>query len=65
MMRIVVHNTGVTVETAVVPTAVGAEVLVETLVVGVCGSDIHAAAGQHPFLQPPYLPGHEVVGIVR
>jgi 2-desacetyl-2-hydroxyethyl bacteriochlorophyllide A dehydrogenase len=65
MMRIVVHNTGVTVETAVVPTAVGAEVLVETLVVGVCGSDIHAAAGQHPFLQPPCLPRHEVVGIVR
>lgn len=41
------------------------EVLVETLVTGVCGSDTHAVQGHHPFVPLPYKPGHEVVGIVR
>ncbi len=41
------------------------EALVETSVVGVCGSDTHAAAGEHPFVPLPYRPGHEVVGVVR
>jgi 2-desacetyl-2-hydroxyethyl bacteriochlorophyllide A dehydrogenase len=41
------------------------EVLVESKVVGVCGSDVHAAAGHHPFVKLPYNPGHEVVGVVR
>jgi 2-desacetyl-2-hydroxyethyl bacteriochlorophyllide A dehydrogenase len=41
------------------------EALVETTVVGVCGSDTHAAAGEHPFVPLPYRPGHEVVGVVR
>jgi 2-desacetyl-2-hydroxyethyl bacteriochlorophyllide A dehydrogenase len=41
------------------------EALVETTVVGVCGSDTHAAAGEHPFVPLPYRPGHEVVGAVR
>lgn len=41
------------------------EVLVQTLVSGVCGSDLHAAHGKHPFVPLPYRPGHEVVGVVR
>lgn len=41
------------------------EILVESTVVGVCGSDVHAAAGEHPFVPLPYNPGHEVVGVVR
>ena len=41
------------------------EALVQTSVVGVCGSDTHAAAGEHPFVPLPYRPGHEVVGVVR
>ncbi|WP_142212687.1 zinc-binding dehydrogenase [Streptomyces sp. SLBN-118] len=40
------------------------ELLVRTTVVGVCGSDIHAAAGHHPFIDLPYYPGHEAVGVV-
>ena len=36
-----------------------------TPVIGVCGSDTHAAAGHHPFVPLPYNPGHEVVGVVR
>ena len=41
------------------------EILVQSAVVGVCGSDVHAAAGHHPFVPLPYNPGHEVVGTVR
>ena len=41
------------------------EVLVQTLVSGVCGSDIHASHGRHPFVPLPYKPGHEVVGIIK
>jgi 2-desacetyl-2-hydroxyethyl bacteriochlorophyllide A dehydrogenase len=47
------------------PAPVDGELLVETVVSGVCGSDVHAAAGEHRFLPLPYFAGHEVVGIVR
>lgn len=40
------------------------ELLVRTTLVGVCGSDTHAAAGHHPFIDLPYRPGHEAVGVV-
>ena len=32
---------------------------------GVCGSDLHAAHGRHPFVPLPYRPGHEVVGVIE
>jgi 2-desacetyl-2-hydroxyethyl bacteriochlorophyllide A dehydrogenase len=32
--------------------------------VGICGSDLHAFAGNHPFIDLPVVPGHEVAGIV-
>lgn len=41
------------------------EILAQTLVTGVCGSDIHAVQGHHPFVPIPYNPGHEVVGVIR
>ena len=44
------------------PTA--GEVRVRSTVVGICGSDLHAACGKHPFIDLPYRPGHEVVGVV-
>ncbi|MEU8710188.1 alcohol dehydrogenase catalytic domain-containing protein [Streptomyces sp. NPDC048565] len=40
------------------------ELLIRSTVVGVCGSDTHAALGHHPFIDLPYRPGHEVVGVV-
>jgi 2-desacetyl-2-hydroxyethyl bacteriochlorophyllide A dehydrogenase len=40
------------------------EVRVRTTVVGICGSDLHAACGRHPFIDLPYRPGHEAVGVV-
>lgn len=40
------------------------EVLVATRLVGLCGTDLHAVQGDHPFIDLPYSPGHEAVGIV-
>ncbi|MGE5571718.1 MAG: zinc-dependent alcohol dehydrogenase [Bacteroidota bacterium] len=41
------------------------EALVEVKVVGVCGSDVHAFRGKHPFISCPIVPGHEFSGVVR
>ena len=40
------------------------QVLVHSRLVGICGTDVHACAGHHPFIDLPYRPGHEVVGVV-
>jgi L-iditol 2-dehydrogenase len=40
------------------------EIRVRTHAVGICGSDLHALAGAHPFISLPCVPGHEVVGVV-
>lgn len=65
MRRVVVEPDGVVVVDAERPVPGPDEVLVESVVMGVCGTDTHAAAGHHPFVHPPYHPGHEVVGVVR
>ena len=65
MHRVKVSAEGIGLESAAKPVPLPHEVLVETTVVGICGSDTHAAAGHHPFVPLPYFPGHEVVGIVR
>lgn len=65
MRRVVVEATGaVEVHQAPVPVPGEGEVLVRTLVSGVCGTDTHAAHDAHPFIRLPYAPGHEVVGVV-
>lgn len=40
-------------------------VRVRTSRVGVCGSDVHAYHGVHPFIDLPVVPGHEFVGTVE
>ena len=40
------------------------EILIKTVVAGVCGSDLHAFKGLHPFRKPPVILGHEVAGTV-
>ncbi|WP_285727591.1 zinc-dependent alcohol dehydrogenase [Psychromicrobium xiongbiense] len=47
------------------PVAGEGEVLVRSTVVGICGSDMHAAHGRHPFMSLPFRPGHEVVGVIE
>jgi len=66
MRRVVVHTDHIDVDTdAVAPEPLAHEVLVHSVVTGVCGSDTHAAHGRHPFIPIPYHPGHEVVGVVE
>jgi 2-desacetyl-2-hydroxyethyl bacteriochlorophyllide A dehydrogenase len=52
----------VLIETVQAPSPGIGEVLVEPTLVGICGSDVHAAHGRHPFVPLPFEPGHEVVG---
>jgi len=40
------------------------EILVAVARVGICGSDLHAYHGRHPFIQLPVVPGHEFAGAV-
>src|SRR6201992_1715119 len=47
-----------------VPERGGGEVLVAMTAAGVCGSDVRAVQGLHPFVGLPYHPGHEVTGTV-
>lgn len=41
------------------------DALVATSVVGICGSDLHALQGRHPWISLPVAPGHEVAGTVE
>ena len=41
------------------------EVLVRIRHVGICGTDFHIFAGQHPFLEYPRVMGHELSGTVE
>jgi 2-desacetyl-2-hydroxyethyl bacteriochlorophyllide A dehydrogenase len=65
MRRVVVYPGRIAVETADIPVPGPNEALIRTLVSGVCGSDLHAAHGRHPFVPLPYRPGHEVVGVIE
>jgi 2-desacetyl-2-hydroxyethyl bacteriochlorophyllide A dehydrogenase len=40
------------------------EIRVRAQSVGICGSDLHALAGHHPFITLPVVPGHEAAGVV-
>lgn len=41
------------------------EVLIKVKSTGICGSDLHAYRGVHPFRKPPVVLGHEVSGIIE
>jgi L-iditol 2-dehydrogenase len=40
------------------------EVLVRVKAVGICGSEVHAYRGTHPFRKAPAILGHETAGVV-
>jgi len=52
-------------ETVPDPSPGAGEALVAMHIAGICGSDVHASHGRHPFVPLPYRPGHEVVGVVE
>jgi 2-desacetyl-2-hydroxyethyl bacteriochlorophyllide A dehydrogenase len=65
LRRIIVNSfDDIAVEKVAEPRAGAGEVLVRSTIVGICGSDMHAAHGRHPFMSLPFWPGHEVVGVV-
>ena len=41
------------------------EARVRVEAIGICGSDLHALRGEHPFVSYPVWPGHELVGTVE
>lgn len=65
MRQVVLAAPGqVSITDAPIPSPTTGELLVRSRVVGVCGSDLHALAGEHPFIDLPVVPGHEAVGVV-
>ena len=41
------------------------EVIMKIAYSGICGSDLHASIGKHPFVPLPATPGHEFSGLVE
>lgn len=67
MKAAVVHAFGkpLTIDTIPVPVPGRGELLVKVIACGVCHTDLHAAQGDWPVKpNPPFVPGHEVAGIV-
>lgn len=65
MKQVHIHADGsIGVEDVPVPVPEAGEVVIRTRMIGICGSDTHAIAGEHPFLRPPYIPGHEATGVI-
>ncbi len=60
-VRLVAERTLV-VEDAPQPVIGPGEALVRVGAVGICGSDVHAFHGRHPFVHPPMVMGHEFGG---
>lgn len=48
-----------------VPEIGASDVLVKTLSIGVCGSDIHVYHGLHPYVSYPLVQGHEMSGRIE
>jgi propanol-preferring alcohol dehydrogenase len=68
MRAAVVHEFGqpLTVEEVATPVPDPGQVLVRVETSGLCHTDIHAAAGDWPVKpSPPFIPGHEGVGIIE
>lgn len=64
--RVVVDPTGqIVVEAAPEPVPGAGEAVVRLVLGGICGSDVHAVHGRHPWVPRPYHPGHELVGVVE
>lgn len=47
-----------------IPVPASGQVRIQTVLAGICGSDIHALHGMQPSLKFPTVMGHELVGIV-
>ncbi|WP_158801545.1 alcohol dehydrogenase AdhP [Acidisoma sp. L85] len=67
MRAAVVHSFGkpLVIEDVPIPVPGPGELLVKVIACGVCHTDLHAAEGDWPVKPvPPFIPGHEVAGVV-
>ena len=67
MKAAVVHQFGkpLVIEDVAIPVPGPGEILVKVIACGVCHTDLHAADGDWPVKpSPPFIPGHEVAGVV-
>lgn len=66
MKAAVLHafKTPLSVEEIDIPTPGSGEVLVKVMASGLCLSDVHIQDGVLKTVKPPYIPGHEMAGIV-
>jgi L-iditol 2-dehydrogenase len=65
MLKAVLESPGnIVFSEAEIPQPKDDEVLIEVERMGICGSDIHAYHGKHPFISCPVLMGHEFSGTV-
>lgn len=65
MKAAILEATGQVVVREVSDPRIGAdEMLIRVEYAGVCGSDLHAFRGDHPFRKPPVILGHEVAGTI-
>jgi len=63
MMQVVLEQPKkVVVKDVAKPAAARGQVLIQVKRIGVCGSDIHAYYGKHPFISCPIVQGHEFSG---
>jgi L-iditol 2-dehydrogenase len=46
------------------PTPGPGDIVIRVAAAGICGSDLHAWHGHHPFRRPPVILGHEVSGTI-
>lgn len=46
------------------PSPAAGDILIAVAAAGICGSDLHAWHGHHPFRRPPVILGHEVSGTI-
>lgn len=65
MKRVVLERPGrLLVKTEEDPLPEHGEALIRVRACGICGSDVHAYLGNHPFVKYPVTPGHEFTGEV-
>lgn len=59
-----VTPTNIVIEEVDIPVPGPGEIQIKVEVCGVCGSDVHAYHGKHPFVSTPIVPGHEFSGTI-
>lgn len=60
MRRLVIREPNtVSIEELEIPSPGSGEILLKVVYCGICGSDLHAFKGEHPFISLPATPGHE------